>query len=61
MQLTESPIKSLFSSLLKKRFNLSTPLFELQPGLIATIKVKETTVFFTAMITIKQNQNQNQV
>jgi len=61
LQLTETPIKSLFSSLLKKRSNLSTKLFELQPGLIATIKVKETTVFFTPIITIKPNQNQNQV
>jgi hypothetical protein len=36
LQLTETPIKSLLSSLLKKRSNCSTPLFELQPGLIAT-------------------------
>jgi hypothetical protein len=47
LQLTETPIKSLLSSLLKKRSNCSTKLFELQPGLIATIKVKKTVVSFT--------------
>jgi hypothetical protein len=57
LQLTETPIKSLFSRLLKKRSNLSTKLFELQPGLNATIKVKKTVVSFTAITFIKQNQN----
>jgi hypothetical protein len=47
LQLTESPVKLAFDSLLKKRPELQTKLFKFQPGLTATIKVKKTVVFFT--------------
>ncbi|WP_250855398.1 hypothetical protein, partial [Anabaena sp. PCC 7938] len=47
LQLTESPIKSLLSSLLKKRSNLSTKVFELQPGLIATESKRNDRFFYS--------------
>lgn len=52
MQLTESPVKHSFDSLCKKRSDFSTKIVECQPGLTATIKVKETTLFLTTVIEI---------
>jgi len=61
LQLTESPVKLPFDSLLKKRSDLQTKLFKFQPELTATINVKKTTIFFTRVVDIQDPLESAQV